>query len=287
MPEGDTIARTAASLRTWIGGRIVTAVRASLPSLAVSRLVGRTVGDISTVGKNLLVSFVGDDDGDVLVLHTHMKMTGSWHVYPAGAPWRKPSRQARFVVETGDRIAVCFNVPVIELAGPAATRRRRSLSGLGPDVLVEPLDVDQLLTRANAAPRGYALGELLLDQRVACGIGNIYRCEALFLEQHHPWTPRAELSDVALVALVQRAADLMRANVGSDSERTDSLGREFGAGRNRPWVYRRAGLGCRICGTVIAARGQGPLDRRAYWCPSCQVAAGVTLRSGPTDRPLG
>lgn len=273
MPEGDTIARTAASLRTWLGGRTVTAVRTSLPNLPVGRLVGRTVGDVGTIGKNLLLTFVGDRADDVLVLHTHMKMTGSWHVYPAGAEWRKPARQARVVIEAGDRIAVCFNAPVIELAGPSSTRRRPSLSALGPDVLVEPLDVGRFLERADATSSSYALGELLLDQRVVCGIGNIYRCEALFLEGRHPWTERGALSDEALVALVRRAAQLMVVNLRTSTARTDSGGREFGAGGNRTWVYRRAGLGCRVCGATICARGQGPLARRAYWCPACQVLA--------------
>ncbi len=271
MPEGDTIARTAASLRSWLGGRTVTAVRTSLPNLPVGRLVGRTIGDVGSLGKNVLVSFVGDVADDVLVLHTHMKMTGSWHVYPAGAKWHKPARQARVIIEAGDRIAVCFNAPVVELAGPGSTRRLPSLSGLGPDVLVEPFDVGRLLERTDATSAGYALGELLLDQRVVCGIGNIYRCEALFLERHHPWTPRRALPDEALVALVRRAAQLMQANLRTAAARTGSAGREFGAGGTRTWVYRRAGHGCRVCGTAISARGQGPLVRRAYWCPTCQV----------------
>ncbi len=271
MPEGDTIVRTATSLRTWLGGRTVTGVRTVLPNLPVGRLIGRIVGEVSTIGKNLLISFVGDHADDVLVLHTHMRMTGSWHVYPAGVSWRKPARQARVVIEAGDRIAVCFNAPVIELAGPGSTRRRRSLSGLGPDVLVEPLDVDRLLGCLDSTSTGYALGELLLDQRVVCGIGNIYRCEALFLEGHHPWTARGALDDEAVVALVRRAGQLMHANLRTAAAPTDSVGREFGAGGNRTWVYRRAGLGCRLCGTAISARGQGPLARRAYWCPACQV----------------
>ncbi len=271
MPEGDTIARTASSLRTWLGGRIVTAAQTSLANLPVSRLVGRTISDVGTIGKNLLVSFAGDAADDVLVLHTHMKMTGSWHVYPAGASWQKPTWQARVVIESGDRLAVCFNAPVIELDGPGATKRRPSLSGLGPDVLVEPLDVDRFLERAAATSASYALGELLLDQRVVCGIGNIYRCEAFFLEGHHPWTARRALSDEALVALVGRAARLMQANLRTATLRTVSVGRHFGAGGSRTWVYRRAGLGCRVCGTEIVARAQGPLARRAYWCPACQV----------------
>lgn len=268
MPEGDTIFRTAHSLRTWIGGRVITAAQSSLPALAISRVVGRTVERVEAKGKNLLISLVGASGEDDLVLHTHMKMSGSWHVYPAGAPWQKPPRQARVVLEANDRIAVCFNAPIVELADASATRHRPSIRGLGPDVLDEPLDLMGIVSRANSTSPDLALGELLLDQRIVAGIGNIYRCEALFLERRHPWTVRSALSDDALAATVQTAARLMHANLGNG--RNDAVGREFGLGPNRAWVYGRAGLGCRVCRTPIMARGQGPLARRAYWCPRCQ-----------------
>ena len=292
MPEGDTIFRAAAALRAWLSGRTITAARSTVGRLEIERVVGRVVRRVDTVGKNLLITFdarndlyddahddahddVRDDvrDGDELVLHTHMKMTGSWHLYPVGVRWQKPARQARVVLEASDRIAVCFNAPIVELASPSVTKHRRSLSGLGPDILAEPLDVARVLARACATDASYALGELLLDQRIVCGIGNIYRCEALFLERQHPWTRRSALTDERLGALVVSAARLMRANLGTESARAQMVGRQFGAGGSRTWVYRRTGLGCRVCGSTIVARDQGPMARRAYWCPGCQVDA--------------
>ncbi len=272
MPEGDTIFRSAASIRTWLGGRVITGAQSSLPHIGVARLVGRTVSSVDTVGKNLLLTFAATNPEETdLVLHTHMKMTGSWHVYPHGARWQRPLRQARVILEAGERVAVCFNAPVVELASVGQTHRRGALAGAGPDILVLPLDLVGIRQRVAKTEPDLPLGELLLDQRLVAGIGNIYRCESLFLEGHHPWTPRRTLDDAMFDELVITASTLMRANLGDVGAATP-FGREFGGGPNRPWVYRRAGLPCRRCGTPIASKPQGDQARVAYWCPTCQTA---------------
>src|SRR5438046_8553560 len=103
MPEGDTILRTAVSLRRWIEGRVVTEATTTVPGVTVAGLVDATVTEVEARGKHLLIRFSGGD-----VLHTHMRMTGSWHVYPAGERWRRPAWQARLVLTCGERTAVCF-----------------------------------------------------------------------------------------------------------------------------------------------------------------------------------
>ncbi len=280
MPEGDTIFRAATALRAWLGGRVITDARSSFPGVDLAPLIGRNVNAVESVGKNLLMTFTSAIDNEpALVLHTHMKMTGSWHVYPKGTTWQRPRHQARLVLEAGDRLAVCFNVPVVALATEGETQRRSSIAGLGPDVLALPLDLVGMMARIQATSPTLALGELLLDQRIAAGIGNIYRCEAMFLGAHHPWTPRGALSDVAVTDVIETAALLMHANLGQGLGQPEApgpgrgVGRSFGSGPNRPWVYRRAGLPCRRCGTSIASKPQGQQARVAYWCPTCQPVA--------------
>ena len=258
MPEGDTLFRTAVALRKWLVGETVTSARSRVPNLATARLVGQRVDAVEARGKHLLIRFEGGP-----VLHTHMRMTGSWHVYRIGDPWRRPERQARLVIEAGDHVAVCFNAPVIELLAPQAERVHPSLGRLGPDVLAEPLDVDGILVRARARPAGTTLGELLLDQQVLAGVGNIYRSEALFVCAHNPWTRLENVTDEELVKLVECASSLMRAHLpvgGRDIARR-------GEGRS---VYRRAGRPCRRCSTAIRARALGEQARITYWCPACQ-----------------
>src|SRR5919201_5756083 len=122
MPEGDTIHRTAEALRRRLVGKVV--VQAAPSTL--SRLNGTTVTAVEPVGKHLLMRF-----GDDLVLQSHLRMNGSWHVYRPGERWRKPERLARAVLTTDDTVAVCFNTPAIQL-----TRQPR-VAHLGPDILAD------------------------------------------------------------------------------------------------------------------------------------------------------
>jgi endonuclease-8 len=183
-----------------------------------------------------------------------MQMTGSWHVYRAGERWRKPAWKAAAVLEAGDRVAVCFDAPVVELLAEREVAAHPALNGLGPDVLRPPIDTAEVRRRTGGRPADLPVGELLLDQQVVSGIGNIWRCEVLFVRKVHPWTPQAALAPVELDALVLEAGRLMA------------------AGRRERWVYGRAGRPCRRCGTPIAVRRSGEGDRNLFWCPTCQGA---------------
>ena len=261
MPEGDTIHRTAAPLDRWLTGRRVTAARTTVARLPAATLVGQEVTGVEARGKHLLVRFSGGP-----VLHTHMRMTGSWHVYPAGQPWRKPAWQARLVLEAGDRVAVCFNAPVVELLAATGERRHPALVGLGPDILVPPLDLDEVRRRAATRPPETAVADLLLDQQVVAGIGNIWRCETLFVRRQHPWRPPGDLAPDELDGLVLAAADMMARSLRP----AGYPGRDSGGGPDRPWVSGRSGRPCYRCRTPVASVRTGATGRVLYWCPSCQ-----------------
>ena len=250
MPEGDTLARTARTLHTWLGGRQITAARAPRSDIPAATLVGDKVEVVEARGKHLFMRLSSG-----LVVRTHMRMTGSWHVYPAGEKWKRPASQARLVIECGDRVAVCFNVPVIELLHERDEKVHPALANLGPDVLVEPVDVAEVRRRAATRPPDLPICELLLDQQVVCGIGNIWRAESMFACSVDPMTPQA---DAPLDDLVNAATRLMSASV---------------AARGAPppmAVYGRTGQPCRRCRTPIESRVFGDNARRLYWCPSCQ-----------------
>jgi endonuclease-8 len=257
LPEGDTLHRTAATLHRWLAGREVTEATSRVAGLPAAKLVGQTVTDVEAQGKHLLVRFASGN-----VLHSHMRMTGSWHVYSRGQRWRRPTSEARLMLTCGDRVAVCFNAPVVELLQKRAEAVHPALTRLGPDVLAEPdaLDVDEIRRRARSRPAELALGELLLDQRVVAGIGNIWRCETLFADGRDPWAPQSSLTDDELDHLVRTASRLMRAQLGP-----------WNAAESGPRaVYKRTGRPCRRCGTPIEARRQGAEARTTYWCPTCQ-----------------
>ncbi len=259
MPEGDTIFRAAQTLQKVLGGQTLTGFRASWPKLRDVELVGRRVEKVEPRGKNLLMHF---DDGRVL--HTHMMMTGSWHIYRHGESWQKPERMALVVLETEKFVAVCFNAPVVELLSPLQLRRNKNLSSLGPDLLAKDFDLEEALRRLRER-RGMEIGEALLAQRVVAGIGNIYKCEALFLCRVNPFAKVAELSDEDLKRLILEAQKWMSANLrgGMRMTRPALMGK-------RLWVYGRSGEPCFKCGAQIKMKRQGQAMRSTYFCPQCQ-----------------
>jgi endonuclease-8 len=246
VPEGDTIWRTAAALQPRLAGRTVR--RASHVGLE-----GRRIESVEAVGKHLLIRFDGG-----WVLRTHMGMTGVWYVHRPGERWRKPAWRARVVLEVDDWVAVCFSAPTVELSQDA----RQALRNLGPDLLADVLDLDEVVRRARSVDGAVAMGELLLDQRVCCGIGNVYRCETLWARGIDPWRRCRSVSDEELRAVYAYAREAMRGNL-------QGAGRTF-PGHRRAAVHGRRGRPCPTCGTAIATRRQGDLARWTYFCPTCQ-----------------
>jgi endonuclease VIII len=257
MPEGDTLARTAAGLRPYLLGRSVTGARARVPGPQVARVVGSTITAVDALGKNLLIRF---DNG--LEIRTHLRMNGTWHRYRPGESWRRPAARARLVLEVPGAVAVCFDAPVVELFEARVERLHPSLSRLGPDLLDPTFDAAEALRRLRDPSRAaQSIAVALLDQRALAGIGNIWKNETLFAERVSPFAAVESLDDATLARLVATARRLLTA----------------AAGRARPGglnVYRRTGRPCPRCGTPIASMQQGAeLPRTTYWCPRCQAQA--------------
>jgi endonuclease-8 len=251
LAEGDTILRTARRIESALGG---TRVAASAPNprgrvAGIERLDGLTLEAIEARGKHLLLRF-----GD-LALHSHLGMGGSWHVYRRGERWRKPARSAWAVLAGEDAAAAQFGGPTLRVLTSGALRADPQLARLGPDVLGPGLDVGAAVASLRRAP-DRQLGEALLDQALIAGIGNIFKSEACFAARIDPWRRVEELTDEQLASAVRAAREAMLAAVES--------------GRQERAVYRRAGRPCPVCGTPIAARGQGDANRATYWCPRCQ-----------------
>jgi endonuclease VIII len=263
MPEGDTIHRAAAALRGALVGAPLR--RVELPRLGPPLpSVGAWVTRVEARGKHLLVH-----SSDGLVVHTHQRMTGSWHLYRPGERWRKGRGAVRVVLGTRDVVAVCFAAPVVEVLDVHAVRRHPVLRRLGPDLVDPDADLDEVLRRvATLVPPERTIGEVLLDQRVASGIGNVYRCDVLFLHGLAPATPLAAVAEPVRRALFETAAQLLRANVDGRARTTVA-----GAAEGALWVHGRGGEPCRRCRTPIAVDRLGEQARYVYWCPACQPAA--------------
>ena len=258
MPEGDTIHRSATVLRRALAGKPLVAFEA--PRLRFERFVdGTRVTTVEARGKHLLIAF---DDGRVL--HTHMQMSGSWHVYAPTQTWRRPAPQMRAIVEVPDAVAICFNAPVVELLRERDVARHPRLAALGPDLCSPDVDLREVLRRLATVRGDTPIGPTLLDQRVACGIGNVYKSEVLFARRVDPFRAISSLDDDARRDLYRTAGEMLRANLDGGRRTTTPGGLA---------VYGKAGRPCPRCGTAIASSRQGEAARTTYWCPSCQAAA--------------
>lgn len=221
---------------------------------------GTMVTAVRARGKYLLVDF---DDGTTL--ETHMLMSGSWHLYRVGERWRRSAKAARAVLEMSSGwLAVCFSAPHVEL-------RRSSDAGpshLGPDLCDSQPDLEA----AVQAFATYAVSEtpvavVLLDQRVCCGVGNVYKSEVLHACRLDPRTPVSRLDLSTRRTLVATAHRQLRANLGSGPRKTVPEGLA---------VYNRSGRPCRRCDTIVERIVQGEQARATFWCPGCQLTPGRT-----------
>jgi endonuclease VIII len=277
MPEGDTIFRTARTLHRALSGRVVTRFDTVLVHLARvdadTPIVGRHVERVEAAGKHLLMRFSGD-----LVLRTHMRMNGSWHIYREGERWRLPPSEMRIVVATAEWVAVAFRVHVAEFIRTDDLARHRPLAMLGPDLLKENFNAEAALRRIRTLP-DRPIAAVLLDQRALAGVGNIYKSEALFLAHLHPDTLASALTDDELRNLIAIARRVLVENAYPErARRVEGVAEHrpmrrttgFMRDEDRYWVYGRGGRACRRCGTRITSHRRGDDARVTYWCAVCQ-----------------
>ena len=258
MPEGDTVYQAARRLERALGGRILTETDFRVPAYATVDLSGQRMDEVLSRGKHLLMR-VGDH-----TIHSHLKMEGSWEVYPPDGRWRHPGYQARAVLRTADAQAVGFQLGVLEVL--PRDREDEAVGHLGPDLLGPDWDGDEALRRLSAHPE-VPVAVALLDQRNLAGLGNVYANELCFLRGMLPTRPAGEADLAAAVALGHR---LITANRDRPLRVTTGDTRR---GRNT-WVYGRRGQPCRRCGTPIESSALGRTDleeRVTYFCPVCQT----------------
>ncbi|BBX50852.1 endonuclease VIII Nei2 [Mycolicibacterium poriferae] len=249
MPEGDTVFRTADKLRTALEGKVLTRCDVRVPRFAAVDLSGQTVDEVLSRGKHLFIR-VG-----AASIHSHLKMDGAWIIGRV----RAPAYKIRIVLETPDSRASGIDLGVLEVLDRATDMT--AVEHLGPDLLGEDWSAQTAAANLVADP-DRPLAEALLDQRVMAGVGNVFANELCFVFGLLPGTAVAQLPDP--VRLATRAQQMLWANRLRINRTT--------TGNTRPgqdvWVYGRAGLPCRRCGTRIETDKGG--DRVTYWCPTCQ-----------------
>jgi endonuclease-8 len=244
MPEGDALHRVAARLQVLVGHRI----EASSPNprgvaTGVARAIdGRVLESVEAVGKHVLLRFEGG-----VTVRSHLRMNGRWRVRARderawrGSPW--------LVLSTPGYEATQWNGPVLTLDDGRAAR-------LGPDLLAETTRVEVVISRLRRADQRRLLGDVIVDQRVVSGIGNLWLAELLWHARLSPWLPLGQATDEELAVGLGWARAAMLASVSGT--------------RPARAIYRRTGRPCPRCGAPVRSRGLGDANRTAYWCASCQ-----------------
>ena len=201
---------------------------------------------VEAKGKHLLIGF-----SDGVMLHTHLRMTGTWHLYRSGSRWRLPAHLARAVVGVADWEAVCFKAPVVDLYRQPPAHLPQPLDHLGPDLCLEDPPVDEVLARMAArADADSEIAPLLLDQQVAAGIGNVFKSEVLWACRVSPFARVQDLDVETRGRLVDRGRP------PAPGQRHLAR-RAFDPARWRPRRVRALGTAVPRCGTPVQRRLQG------------------------------
>ncbi len=267
VPEGHVIHRLARQIDRTFGGRPV-GVTSPQGRFAVeaAALDGATLSGAQAWGKNLLLDF--DAPGPHLV-HIHLGLIGKFAVGPS-------------VPVTGQvRLRLSDAAHVADLRGPQTCdlvdedRWRQVVDALGPDP-IRP-DADPALAWQKVHRSSKSIAELLMDQRIFAGVGNIYRAEVLFRHRIDPGTPGRDLKASTfsaiwddLVLLMADGVDAGRIDTVRAEHTPEAMGRppRVDAHGGEVYVYRREGQPCLVCGTPVQRRNLA--GRHLFWCPRCQ-----------------
>jgi endonuclease-8 len=267
MPEGHTLRRLADELDSAFAGH---PVRVSSPqgrfAADAALLDGQTVLGADSAGKHLFVEFPGDR-----FIHVHLGLIGKFDVY--AAPVGLPVGQVRLRLQNEAAYADLRGAILCDLIG----REKHDLviGSLGPDPL-RP-DADPMVAWRRISRSHRPIGDLLMDQAVVAGIGNVYRAEILYRHRIHPLRPgktlrvgqfRGMWDD--LVALMHEGVRTARIDTVRPEHTPEAMGRPARVDDHggEVYVYRRAGQACLVCGARIRT---GELaGRNLFWCPRCQ-----------------
>ena len=269
MPEGHTLRRLADHLEAAFAGR---PARLSSPqgrfAADAAVLDGQTVVGADSAGKHLFVEFPGDR-----FVHVHLGLIGKFDLHPA--PAGPPVGQVRLRLENESTYADLRGAILCDLIG----REKHDLviASLGPDPLRADADPEKAWARIRRSHR--SIGDLLLDQAVVAGVGNVYRAEVLFRHRIHPLRPGNTLRVSQWRSIWDDLVELM--HEGVQSGRIDTVhSQHTPEAMGRPprvddhggevYVYRRTGQPCLVCGARIKTAALA--GRNSFWCPHCQPA---------------
>lgn len=267
MPELPEVETTVRGLEKVLLGRRVERVelrradlRRSFPDDLGQRLTGSGVTGLGRRGKYGLIH---TDRGDSLVFH--LGMSGRWRLDPG-----ELGPHDHLVIATDEDRRIALNDPrrfgSVDLVESEKLQDWGPIATMGP----EPTELEAPALRAALRGRGASIKTLLLDQRLAAGLGNIYVCEALHRARIHPRRAAGRISTRALERLVTAVREVIEEAIAAGGSSLRDFARPdggLGYFSRRFAVYDREGEGC-ACGAPVRRIVQG--GRSTFYCPRCQ-----------------
>jgi formamidopyrimidine-DNA glycosylase len=276
MPELPEVESLRGLLADSACGRTIVAARVSEPRLRrrvaqelVDAIVGRTILRIRRRAKYLLIDLSGN-----LTLLVHLGMSGS--LTHRGEDFLDDEfdpvhDHLRFDLDDGT--ALVYNDPrrfgLMKLVACGELEQTQELAGLGPEPLGDGFDAEYIFKRTRG--RKAAIKNLLMDQRIVAGIGNIYACEILFAAGIRPGRAGARITRAEAQRIAAFTKSILTRAIGSGG----TTFRSYRDSRGQPGrfvtslqVYGRAGEPCLRCGAAIKLRVLG--QRSSFYCPFCQ-----------------
>lgn len=262
MPEGHTIHRLARDLARNLGGHaIATDHRQERFAAGARRIDGQVLDETSALGKHLFLHWSGGE-----VLHVHLGLFGRFRRRTLPPPEPSDALRVRLVGPT--RAWDLTGAITCDLRSPDVLDE--VAAKLGPDPLRRDADPERFVRKLRRSKR--AVGDLLLDQSVIAGIGNVYRAELLHLTGIHPSRPGVDVSEAEALALWGLAVEQLRAGVQRNRIVTVPLdGRAPSRIPRRQAVHVYKQARCRTCGGGVDQSEEG--GRTMFSCPVCQPAA--------------
>lgn len=245
--------RTMAALRTALLGRTTLSVECRRLE-GIEPPIDHVIEEIRL--RNHAIEVVWDNG---VVLSTKLKMFGSWQLHRRGEELRRPESHVSVMLDLGQWRAVCYGASHVETYRDFDVRRHPMLGSHGPDLGRDDADIEECVDRMmEYEERDATIAEVLVDERVLTGVGNVYRCEAMWACEVHPWATIGEFKRAECRELVTLMCETLRAD-------------KLGVGRVSRAVYGRQGKACMRCGDVIKVTHHGEANRVLYWCPGCQT----------------
>jgi endonuclease-8 len=245
---GGKIAHTAAAMRTALVG-LPTLRFDAMSTIGPAPVERSVIESITVKGREILVQW---DDG--IVLSTALRFSGEWHLYRTDETWRKETYRARVVIEVEGWVAVCFDAPIVETYRQPDRKRHPQSGGVGPNISQPKTDLSGCTQRLlGYRDAGAMIADVLMDESVVSGLGNVARSEALWAVGLSPYAKMADLSYEDCAVLIETASRIVQ----RDHETS-------------PAVYGRNGQQCVRCRGTIEFKTIGNPRRNLYWCPECQ-----------------